>query len=91
LLSPRAIPFNSVLGNKLSFSANALMMGSLVICFGLPIIIDHIGTRAVLDHWWTAPLILLATIIFYVATLCAGAVVFSSRREIILSTIEKGC
>lgn len=91
LLSPRAIPFKSILGNKLSFPANALMWGSVVVCFGLPAILDRLGMKVVLEHWWTAPLILFMTIVLYVATLRAGAVVFSRRREIILSTIEKGC
>jgi hypothetical protein len=91
LLSPRAIPFKAVLGNKLSFSANALMMGSLILCFGLPTILDRMGNETILEYWWLAILILLATAIFYVVTLRAGAVIFSKRREIMLSTIERGC
>jgi hypothetical protein len=91
LLSPRAIELKFTFGNKQSFLANALMMGTLVVLFGSNLWLDHLGPKAVLDHWWVTPLILLATGCFYLLTLRAGATVFAGRRERMLFTIERGC
>jgi hypothetical protein len=92
LLAPRAIEFKAILGNKLSIWANLLTI--VCVLFGyliLPKVLENVGMEPLLEHWWVVPLILFATMIFYIATLFVGAVVFSSRREIILSTIERGC
>jgi len=91
LLSPRAIEFNAILGNKLSFWSNLLMMICVLFCLILPGILERVGMTSLLEHWWVASLILFVTVVVYIATLHAGAVVFSRRREIILSTIERGC
>jgi hypothetical protein len=90
LLSPRAIKLNAMWGNKLSFSANALMVASMFLMFGLMPLYDYIGAKAVLAHWWIQPLVALAAAGFYVVTLRAGSAVFCSRRERMLSLIERG-
>jgi hypothetical protein len=91
LLSPRAIPFKAVLGERLSFFSQAVMWGSIVVYLVVPPFLNYFGIKSVLEHWWIALLILLMTLIFYLVTLCAGAFVFSKRREILLATIERGC
>jgi hypothetical protein len=90
LLSPRAISFKAVLGEKLSFFSQSVMWGSIVICLAIPPVLKRFGMKSVLDHWWMALALLFITIIFYLATLRIGAVLFSRRREILLSAIERG-
>jgi hypothetical protein len=91
VLSPRAIPLKVTFGHRLSHSVTVLMMGIFFNFFYLPMILDRVGTDVVLAHWWIAPIVLLVAVSFYTVTLRAGAAVFSRRREIMLSTIERGC
>jgi hypothetical protein len=91
LFSPCAMPFNTAFGNKLSLSAKAVLFLCIAVWFGLPMVLGRLGTQTVLDCWWVAPLVLTITAGFYFMTLRLGAVIFSRRREIMLSTIEKGC
>ncbi|MBN2242515.1 MAG: hypothetical protein JW793_07480 [Acidobacteria bacterium] len=91
LLAPRAVPFKATFGNKLSFAANALMTGSILVLFFLPQLLDSIGVRTILDFWWIAPALLPGAAVLYMGTLRAGAAVFTSRRERMLAAIERGC
>jgi hypothetical protein len=91
LLAPRAVPFKAGFGNRLSLAANVLMIGSILFFFFMPAALDFIGMQAVLDRWWVAPVLLSVTAAFYIGTLRTGSAVFSSRRERMLSTIERGC
>ncbi len=91
MLAPRAIPFNTTFGNKLSFGANTLMILAICILFFLPNVLDYIGAETVLTYWWLGLILLTATIAFYSGTMHFGALYFSSHRERMLSTIERGC
>ncbi len=89
LLSPRPIEFNLQFGNKLSLAANIVMMGCFLGSFMLlPMGLRALGESKVLSYWWVAPLIMFVTIGSYLLSLRAGALVFSARRERILSLLE---
>jgi len=91
LLSPRAIPFKTTFGNKLSLGANILMILSICIVIYFPIVLDYIGMEIILANWWIGLVLIPITFAFYVLTLHTGARYFSSHREKMLSTIERGC
>lgn len=88
LLAPRAIPFDLMFGNKLSPAANLLFVLVMVVFFGGYIALAAFGVDAVLRVWWVAPFFLSGALMFYVATLRAGARVLVARREQMLATIE---
>jgi hypothetical protein len=90
LLAPRVMEFKVKFCAKQPFASAALMMGAMLVMFGLVAGLPALGSKVVLGHWWVAPLILLATLGFYLLTLRAGARVFGARRERMLSMIERG-
>jgi len=90
LLSPRQIAFNATMGNKLSFAANATMFANMAVAFGLMGALPAVGLAAVMAYWWIAPAVLLASAVFYLATLHAGAAVLETRCEAMLCMIERG-
>jgi hypothetical protein len=90
LLAPQAMEFKVRFGMKQPFASTALMMGVMVVMFGLVAGLPALGPKVVLGHWWVAPLILLAACGFYLLTLRAGAREFGRRRERMLSMIERG-
>jgi hypothetical protein len=90
LLAPQAMEFKVRFGMKQPFASTALMMTEMVVMFALVAGLPALGPKVVLGHWWVAPLILLATLVFHLFTLSAGARVFSARRERMLSMIERG-
>jgi len=90
LLALRAMEFKLRFGAKQPFAATSLMMGSMLVMFGLVGGLPALGSKVVLGHWWVAPLILFAACGFYLLTLSSGARVFGRRRERMLSMIERG-
>jgi len=40
-------------------------MGIFLNFFYLPMILDRVGAKVVLAHWWIAPIVLLAAVSFY--------------------------
>jgi hypothetical protein len=90
LFSPRRIDFYATFGNKLSFAANATIAAAVLAFCGLSGALPALSLRAVMSHWWIAPLGLLVTSAFYLVTLRAGAGILEARREGMISTIERG-
>ncbi len=90
LLAPQAMEFKVKFGAKQPLATTALMMSGMGVMFGLVAGLPALGSKVVLGHWWVAPLILLAALGFYLLTLRGGARVFGSRRERMLSMIERG-
>jgi hypothetical protein len=89
LMAPRAIPFGLALGNRNSPPANALMVASFVLLFGLPVVVRRLDVDAVLDRWWVAPVFLVVAGGIYVATIRAGARLFVTRRERMIELLEE--
>ncbi len=88
LLAPRRIPYGLAFGNKNSTAANALMMASFVLVFGLPWALRPLDITSVLDAWWAAVLLLVAGAAAYLTTVRIGMQVFSSRREQMIALLE---
>jgi hypothetical protein len=89
LLAPRPVEFNLTFGNKFSLAANIAGIGCFLVFFaGLPQGLRALGANTVMRYWWVAPLIMFATIGFYLLSLWGGAGVFAARRERMLSLLE---
>jgi hypothetical protein len=89
LLTPRTLELKLRFGNRLSLAQNVVVQSGVVVCIFLPLGFMWLGSRAVLAHWWVAPVFLLAAVGLFAYTLHEGARVFSARRERMLSTIER--
>ena len=89
LLGPRATNFETTFGNQLSLAANVLLIGGvLVAVFGVAALDNPAGPTTVLNHWWVSIPAAALAIVFYVYSLRRGAVVFVTRRERLLNTLE---
>jgi hypothetical protein len=89
LVSPRRIALDATFGNKLSPLANALMIGSMVAFFGLPMGLSALGTDVVAAHWYLGPVVAAAGAIAFAATLRLGPSALTRRRERMLALVEK--
>ncbi|HXM41218.1 MAG TPA: hypothetical protein VN924_08195 [Bryobacteraceae bacterium] len=89
LLAARPTNFETTFGNQLSLAANVLLIGGLLTCvFGVVALDKMAGPAAVLRWWWVPIPAAALAIAFYLYSLRRGAIVFVSRRERLLNTLE---
>jgi hypothetical protein len=89
LLAPRRTAFETTFGNQLSFSANVLLIGGILLMLGGATALDQMaGPEIVLQYWWVSiPAVLLAAGLYFFS-LRRGAAVFIERRERLLNALE---
>lgn len=89
LLAPRRGNFGASFGNDLSFAANVVVIGSIMLLLLLPRVLAKFWPDAVgPDYWWMVfPLIALA-VAFYFTSLGRAAHSFVKRRESLLAIME---
>jgi hypothetical protein len=77
-------------GNDYSFAANVVTNGGMLVTFfGSQFLGLAVGAR-VLQFWWTAPVFMVAAVVFYVVSFRMAPAVLLSRRERILAVVERG-
>jgi hypothetical protein len=88
VLSPQAIPFYAVWGNRLSFGANSAIAGGILTFFALTWRLSRLPRETLLAHWELAlPVVALAAL-FYALSVSVASKMLAARRERLISTIE---
>jgi hypothetical protein len=89
LLAARPTSFETTFGNQLSLAANVLLIGGVLGgVLGVMALDKMAGPAAVLSYWWVSIPAAALAIAFYLYSLRRGEVMFVSRRERLLNTLE---
>jgi hypothetical protein len=89
ILGARRGTFKQALGNDLSLAGNVVVLGSTMSWLFLPRLLIH-GEAADLirSYWWITPLLAVAAIVFYAASLRFTTALFLTRRESLMALME---
>lgn len=84
LLAPSRSDGEMVFGNDYSLAANVVGNGGMLVAF---LGSQFLGVGG--DVWWAAPIFMVAAVVFYVVSFRMAPGVLVSRRERILSVVER--
>jgi len=89
ILGPRRGNYKQALGNDLSLAGNIVIIGGTMGWLFLPQLAIH-GEPAALvqSYWWITPLLAVAAILFYAASLRFTTSLFLTRRESLMALLE---
>ncbi len=91
VFSPKRGDFEAMWNNRLSFGANVVMIGGILVPFwGTMVLADRISQSLFLRFWWIPCLILTLCAGFYVLTLRIIDQPLKSRREKLINLIAGG-
>ena len=80
--------FDAMWNNRLSFGANVVVIGGVLIPFwGLMTMARKLGTAIFLNYWWLLVLVMIACVGFYVFSFYAIENTLKSRRERLINLI----
>jgi hypothetical protein len=89
LLAPRRGNYNASFGNDLSFAANVVVIGSiLILIFGSRALAKASPHAIGPESWWLAIPLLAVAVAFYFASLRRAEHTFVARREQLLAIME---
>jgi hypothetical protein len=89
LYNPRRGKYDSAIGNDLSASGNALLIGSVLVpVFGAQYVPRHWPAVVSLENWWWPPVLAVLAIVFYFVSLRNAAAEFTGRREYLMALVE---
>lgn len=86
VLTPRAVDFNSVMGNRMSLPANLLVFSALGTIFAARALL-HDPLALIYRYWWAMPLVALGCFGFYWLSLVAMGRSMEGRREALVQTV----
>ncbi len=88
MFSPKSMNFDAMWNNRLSFGANVVVIGGVLIPFwGLMTMARKLGTTIFLNYWWLLMLVMIACIGFYIFSFYAIENTLKSRRERLINLI----
>ncbi len=89
ILGPRRGNYKQALGNDLSLAGNIVIIGGTMGWLFLPSLVIH-GEPAALvqSYWWITPLLAVAALVFYAASLRFTTALFLARRESLMALME---
>ncbi len=88
VLAPKVANFDSMWSNRLSFGANVVMIGGVVVPYTVAIVLsESLDPAVILRFWWAAPLVMVLSIGFYLFSLKAIEPVLNARRESLINLI----
>jgi hypothetical protein len=86
VLAAKRADFESMWNNRLSFGANIVMIGGVVIPYVIAIVLaEQIPVETALRFWWVSFLLMMACIAFYAFSLRAIESALESRRETLIN------
>ncbi len=89
LYGPRKGNYTSAVGNDMSLMGNLVVIGGMMCAIFVPqILVATLPAAVSPENWWLILPVVAAAIIFYVISLRATAVLFTSRREALLAVVE---
>jgi len=89
IYNPRRGNYSSAIGNDLSASGNALLIGSILgPLLGINWLARHAAWLVSPDNWWMAVALAAAAVIFYFVSLRKIAARFMERREQLMALVE---
>jgi hypothetical protein len=88
VFSPKSMDFDAMWNNRLSFGANAVIIGGVLIPFwGLITAVNRLGLTTLLRFWWVPLLLMLACACLYIFSFFAIETSLNSRRERLINLI----
>lgn len=88
VFSPKSMDFDAMWNNRLSFGANIVIIGGVLLPFwGLMAMGNRIGQATVLRFWWVALIVLLACVTLYALSFHSIEKAVSRRREQLIHLI----
>ncbi|MBX3280345.1 MAG: hypothetical protein KF868_20295 [Acidobacteria bacterium] len=93
ILAPRRVDFTSMLGNQLSFAANVVVMGGMILIFAayFGLLFLRAPLDRVLELWWTPVAMTAAALVFYFISWRLIEVPAETRRNSVIDLVaEKG-
>jgi hypothetical protein len=88
VLAPKRSNLEAMWNNRLSFGANVVMIGGMVVPYILAVMAsERISSAGVIRFWWIPALLVVACVGFFVFSLRAIEPVLESRRERLINLI----
>ncbi len=88
VFSPKSMDFDAMWNNRLSFGANIVVIGGVLIPFwGLMTAANHWGLETFLRFWWVPLLLMMACACLYIFSFYAIETPLNSRRERLINLI----
>ena len=88
VFSPKSMDFDAMWNNRLSFGANAVIIGGVLIPFwGLITAVNRLGLTTLLRFWWVPLLLMMACACLYIFSFFAIETSLNSRRERLINLI----
>lgn len=88
VFSPKSMDFNAMWNNRLSFGANVVIIGGVLVPFwGLMTLGRHFGEQVVLRFWWIPLLGFLVCLALYVLSFYSIEKTLTARREKLINLI----
>ncbi|MBL8191189.1 MAG: hypothetical protein JNK38_24445 [Acidobacteria bacterium] len=88
VFSPKSMDFDAMWNNRLSFGANVVVIGGVLIPFwGLMTAANHWGLETFLRFWWVPLLLMMACACLYIFSFYAIETPLNSRRERLINLI----
>jgi hypothetical protein len=88
VFSPKSMDFNAMWNNRLSFGANVVIIGGVLLPFwGLMTLGKYFGEMVVLRFWWIPLLGFLACLVLYVLSFYSVERALTARREKMINLI----
>ena len=89
LLGPRRGKYTQSFGNDLSFAGNLVVIGGMMTLLFGPQLLAKVQPAMVSPaYWWATPLLAVAAMIFYLASLRFTTALFRTRREQLMALFE---
>ena len=89
ILGARRGNYKQALGNDLSLAGNVVILGGTLAWLFLPYLLMQGQSAALIEnYWWATPLLALAALIFYTASLRFTTSLFRARREQLMALME---
>lgn len=88
VFSPKSMDFNAMWNNRLSFGANVVIIGGVLLPFwGIMTLGNRIGQTTVLHWWWVSLLVLCMCLGLYVVSFRMIEKTLNARREKLINLI----
>jgi hypothetical protein len=88
VLSPKVADFDAMWNNRLSFGANVVMVGGVVVPYVIAIVLsEKIDPETMFRFWWLPALLMIASVAFYLFSLRAVERTLRGRRERLINLI----
>ncbi|MGH9851200.1 MAG: hypothetical protein ACREBD_15290 [Blastocatellia bacterium] len=91
VLSPKSANFDAMWNNRLSFGANVVMIGGVVVPYLVAIALsERLDPEVLLNFWWASLSLMFLSIGIYLFSLKAIEPVLNARREKLINLIAGG-